>query len=46
MLPEHVVSPLEGLRAALPEPPTSYEIGAVVQEGVAELPARRSCRTP
>nr|WP_315266968.1 glycoside hydrolase family 3 C-terminal domain-containing protein [Microbacterium lemovicicum] len=38
VLPEHVVSPLEGLRTALPDAAVSYEIGAVVQEGVAELP--------
>jgi beta-glucosidase len=38
VLPEHVVSPLEGLRAALPQAELSYELGAVVQEGVAEIP--------
>lgn len=38
VLPEHVVSPLEGIRAALPRAEVTYELGAVVQEGVAELP--------
>jgi beta-glucosidase len=38
VLPEHVVSPLDGMRAALPQAELSYELGAVVQEGVAELP--------
>lgn len=38
VLPERVVSPLDGLRAALPGVSVQYELGAVVQEGVAELP--------
>lgn len=38
VIPTHVVSPLEGLRAVLPGAEIAYEIGAVVQEGVAELP--------
>jgi beta-glucosidase len=38
VLPESVVSPLDGLRAALPTAEVTYSIGAVVQEGVAELP--------
>lgn len=38
VIPENVVSPLDALRAALPGADVSYEIGAVVQEGVAELP--------
>ncbi len=41
VLPETVVSPLDGLRAALPGADISYSIGAVVQEGVAELPLER-----
>ncbi len=38
VVPAHVVSPLDGLRAALPGAEVSYELGAVVQEGVAEIP--------
>ena len=33
-----MVSPLEGMRAALPGAEVSYSVGAVVQEGIAELP--------
>ncbi len=38
VIPERVVSPLEGIRAALPGAEVTYSVGAVVQEGVAELP--------
>jgi beta-glucosidase len=38
VLPAYTVSPLAGLRAALPGVDVSYSRGAVVQEGVAELP--------
>ncbi|MFI5625898.1 beta-glucosidase H [Nocardioides sp. NPDC051685] len=38
VLPEKVVSPLAGIREAFPEADVSYSIGAVVQEGVVELP--------
>lgn len=38
VLPEHVISPLAGLRAALPDAEVSFELGAVVQEGVSEIP--------
>lgn len=38
VLPESVVSPLDAIRAALPAARISYELGAVVQEGVTELP--------
>ncbi|GAA1994176.1 glycoside hydrolase family 3 C-terminal domain-containing protein [Microbacterium pumilum] len=38
VLPDHIVSPLEGLRNAFPGVEVTYELGAVVQEGVAELP--------
>ncbi|MEA9984034.1 glycoside hydrolase family 3 protein [Subtercola sp. RTI3] len=38
VIPEHVVSPLEGIRSALPGVPVSYSVGAVVQEGIAALP--------
>ncbi|MGK9148163.1 glycoside hydrolase family 3 C-terminal domain-containing protein [Plantibacter flavus] len=41
VLPEHTVSPLEGLRAALPGATIDYAVGAIVQEGVAELPLDR-----
>ncbi|WP_213815450.1 glycoside hydrolase family 3 protein [Glaciihabitans sp. dw_435] len=41
VLPEHVVSPLEGVREALPHATVTYSVGAVVQEGVAELPLER-----
>ncbi|WP_420110500.1 beta-glucosidase [Pseudactinotalea sp.] len=37
VVPEHVVSPLDGIRAALPKAAVTYAVGAVVQEGVAEL---------
>lgn len=38
VIPEKVVSPLDGLRGALPDADITYSIGAVVQEGVAEFP--------
>lgn len=38
VLPESVVTPLEGIRAALPEAEVSYSTGAVVQAGIADLP--------
>jgi len=38
VVPEYSVSPLNGLRAALPGVAVTYARGAVVQEGVAELP--------
>lgn len=38
VLPEKVVSPLEGIRGVFGADNVSYSIGAVVQEGVAELP--------
>ncbi len=38
VVPAHVVSPLEGLRAALPGVEVSYELGALVQDGVVEIP--------
>lgn len=41
VLPEHTVSPLEGLRVALPDSIIDYTVGAIVQEGVAELPLDR-----
>jgi beta-glucosidase len=41
VLPEEVVSPLDALRAALGGAEVRYEIGAVVQEGVAEIPLER-----
>ncbi|OMQ14261.1 glycosyl hydrolase, partial [Modestobacter sp. VKM Ac-2676] len=38
VVPESTVSPLDGLRAALPGVDVGYSVGAVVQSGVAELP--------
>ncbi|MCU1407669.1 MAG: glycosyl hydrolase [Glaciihabitans sp.] len=38
VLPEKVVSPLDGLTAALPNSTVSYALGAVVQEGIAAFP--------
>jgi beta-glucosidase len=38
VLPQAVVTPLDGIRAALPGAQVSYSVGAVVQEGIAELP--------
>lgn len=38
VIPESVVSPLDAIRAALGDADVRYEIGAVVQEGVAEIP--------
>lgn len=38
VVPETVVSPLDALRSTLPGAEVRFEIGAVVQEGVAELP--------
>ncbi|MGY1857178.1 glycoside hydrolase family 3 protein [Modestobacter sp. SYSU DS0290] len=38
VVPERTVSPLDGLRAALPGVDVSYSVGAVVQSGVVELP--------
>jgi beta-glucosidase len=40
VLPEHVVTPLDALRAALPDAEVTYSLGAVVQHGTAELPRR------
>lgn len=38
VVPGETVSPLTGLRQALPATAVSYRLGAVVQEGIAELP--------
>jgi beta-glucosidase len=38
VLPEYTVSPLAGLRAALSDVDVSYSRGAVVQDGLVELP--------
>ncbi|MCX2746809.1 glycoside hydrolase family 3 C-terminal domain-containing protein [Arthrobacter sp. MI7-26] len=38
VLPEKVVTPLDGIRAAFGADKVTYNVGAVVQEGVAELP--------
>ncbi|MFC5789836.1 glycosyl hydrolase [Agromyces tardus] len=41
VLPDHVITPIDGIRAALPHAEVVYELGAVVQEGVAEIPLER-----
>ncbi|HEY8720786.1 beta-glucosidase family protein [Pengzhenrongella sp.] len=41
VIPEAVVSPLDAVRAALPDAVVEYALGAVVQEGVAEIPLAR-----
>ncbi|WP_437773615.1 beta-glucosidase [Arthrobacter sp. KNU40] len=38
VLPEKIVTPLDGIRAAFGKENVRYNVGAVVQEGVAELP--------
>ena len=38
VLPEYTVSPLAGLRAALPDAEVTYSVGAVSQTGLADLP--------
>jgi beta-glucosidase len=38
VIPETTVSPLDAIRAALPDAEVSYALGAIVQQGVAELP--------
>ena len=42
VLPEYTVSPLIGLRRALPGVDVSFSVGAVVQDGVVELPLAQS----
>ncbi|NBE98253.1 glycosyl hydrolase [Nonomuraea sp. KC401] len=39
--PPYVVSPLDGLRAALPDAEITWSLGAVTQEGLAPLPIGR-----
>ncbi|MEU1972616.1 glycoside hydrolase family 3 C-terminal domain-containing protein [Microbacterium sp. NPDC019599] len=41
VLPERITSPLDGIRSAFPGADVRYELGAVVQEGVAEIPLDR-----
>jgi beta-glucosidase len=38
VVPEKIVSPLDGIRAAFGPDNVSYSVGAVVQEGITELP--------
>jgi beta-glucosidase len=38
VIPERIVSPLDGIRAALPGAHVDYALGAIVQEGLAEFP--------
>ncbi|CAO5177136.1 beta-glucosidase [Frankia sp. AiPs1] len=40
VIPAHVVSPLDGLRAALPGIEVSHALGALVHHGLADLPPR------
>ncbi|SFS16882.1 beta-glucosidase [Microbacterium sp. cf046] len=41
VVPEHTVSPLEGLRAALPGAEVVYSVGAINQTGLAGIPVER-----
>jgi beta-glucosidase len=41
VLPAYTVSPLAGLRAALPEAEVTYALGSVVQTGLADIPLDR-----
>jgi beta-glucosidase len=41
VVPDAVVSPLDGIRAALPNARLHYEVGAIVHEGVVGLPLDR-----
>ncbi|MFE5409020.1 glycoside hydrolase family 3 protein [Microbacterium sp. NPDC056569] len=41
VLPERITSPLDGIRSAFPGADVRYELGTVVQEGVAEIPVDR-----
>lgn len=38
VVPEKIVTPLDGIRSAFGADKVSYSVGAVVQEGIAELP--------
>lgn len=38
VVPEKIVTPLDGIRAAFGADKVTYNVGAVVQEGIAELP--------
>ena len=39
VIPEAVISPLDGIRARWPEATVTWSLGAVVQKGLADLPA-------
>lgn len=41
VMPENVVTPLEGIRAAFPDAAITYAAGGIVQEGIAEIPLNR-----
>jgi beta-glucosidase len=43
VIPERVVNPLDGIRAAFPDAEVAYRLGAIVQEGVG--PLRLECLT-
>ncbi len=38
VIPEHVVSPLEGIRHAFPGAEVTYALGAIVQHGIVDIP--------
>jgi beta-glucosidase len=38
VIPERIVSPLDGIRVALPHAQVDFALGAIVQEGLTELP--------
>lgn len=38
VIPESIVSPLDGIRSRFADADVSYSVGAIVQEGVAEIP--------
>lgn len=41
VIPEHTISPLEGLRSALPHADIRYAVGAINQVGLASIPRER-----
>jgi beta-glucosidase len=41
VIPDRVITPLDGVRARLPHADIRYELGAVVEEGVTALPIER-----
>ncbi|WP_458683411.1 beta-glucosidase [Prescottella equi] len=41
VVPDRIVSPLKAIREAMPNAQTTFEVGAIVQEGLAEIPIDR-----